>query len=124
MAIADRRKSAQAAKRKATELHAKIVRARGACESCGKTTNLQCAHLVSRRYSATRTDLNNAFCLCAGCHMRFTEWPLEFHRFVVNRIGERAYEILRLKAEAGGAPDWHDEVTRLSGVWAWKQAEA
>lgn len=104
------------AKGRATKLHAQIVRARGACESCGGTSNLQCAHIVSRRYSATRTDTDNAFALCAGCHLRFTEWPLEFHSFVLERIGEDGYQRLRKKALSGTKVDWDAEVERLKEI--------
>ncbi len=79
--------------------------------------NLQCAHIVSRRYNATRTDLWNAFCLCAGCHMHFTEWPLEFSDFVIREIGEDAYEALKTKATAGGKVDWAEEAERLGALW-------
>lgn len=103
-------------KKKATVLHSQLVRSRGACENCGKTTNLQCAHIISRRYSATRTDLDNAFCLCAGCHMRFTEWPVEFGSFVVDKIGNVEYATLRAKAETVTRMDWAAELERLKGL--------
>lgn len=108
------------AKASATKLHAAIVRARGQCENtdCGRFENLQCAHIVSRRYSATRTDLANALCLCAGCHMHFTEWPLEFAEFVNAKIGKDAYERLSLKALRSGKVDWELEVARLRPLLA------
>lgn len=102
---------------KATRLHAQIVRARGACEACGGTSTLQCAHIVSRRYASTRSDLDNAFCLCAGCHLHFTEWPLEFHSFVLERIGEDGYQRLRKKALGGVKVDWDAEAARLRTIW-------
>lgn len=108
------------AKGKATRLHAELVRARGTCESCGSRDNLQCAHIVSRRYSATRTDLANAFCLCAGCHMRFTEWPMDFAAFVVEKIGVAGYDALKDKAESNPRPwresDWKTEADRLAAL--------
>lgn len=105
------------AKDKATKLHSILVRARGACENCGSITNLQCAHIVSRRYSATRTRLDNAFCLCAKCHMHFTEWPLEFHAFVVQKIGAVHYERLRYEALVGRTKvDWPLELERLQAL--------
>ena len=116
--IGKKRASAKTAKNKATALHSKIVRARGRCEACQGSEPLQCAHIVSRRFSATRTRLDNAFCLCAGCHMRFTEWPLEFAQFTIGRIGQKHYEELRYSAYNGTAPDWHKEVERLSAIWA------
>lgn len=88
-------------KGKATKLHAKVVGQRGHCKNCGRTSNLQCAHIVSRRYTATRCDPENAFCLCAKCHMHFTEWPLEFTVFVLEQIGPEEYDELKQRAEAG-----------------------
>lgn len=110
--------AASAAKNKATVMHSKIVRARGACEDCGSTQNLQCAHIVSRRYAHTRTDLDNAFCLCAGCHMYFTEWPLEFAAFVTAKIGAAKYRDLRGKSLRRGKVDWSVEVDRLKPLLA------
>lgn len=118
-----KKSSAKAAKVKATKLHSLIVRARGACEHCGATSNLQCAHIVSRRYSATRTDLTNAVCLDAKCHMHFTEWPLEFGLFVNDHIGQSAYEALKRKAEASAPVDWPAEAQRLELVWKSVQSE-
>lgn len=103
-------------KNKATALHSILVRARGRCENCGSTRNLQCAHIVSRRFAATRTDLENAFCLCAGCHMYFTHWPVEFGMFVEQKIGLSRYEALSAKANAGvkaGLAFWQGELDRL-----------
>lgn len=105
-------------KAKATKLHSLVVRARGACEKCGESqyTKLQCAHIVGRRYNATRTDENNAFCLCASCHRRFTDWPLEFAAFVVEKIGEDGYQALRDKAQRAFKVNdayWIEECVRL-----------
>lgn len=105
-------------KAEATRLHSLLVRARGVCENCGDQwklngSKLECAHIVSRRYSRTRTDLDNAFCLCSRCHMRFTEWPLEFAEFVTQRIGEHRYRALVEKAHGLGKVDWFDELDRL-----------
>lgn len=100
-------------KLRADLLFSELIRSRGACEYCGKTYNLQCAHIVSRRYIATRVDERNAMCLCAGCHMWFTNHPVEWGIFVIQYMGQPAYEALRLKAEAGAKVDWAAEVVRL-----------
>lgn len=102
---------------KATRLHAIVIRQRGACQNCGSTDTLQAAHIISRRYAATRCDPNNAFCLCATCHRRFTEWPLEFHDFVIDHIGADGYDDLRAKAMAGVKTNdayWQDWIDRLT----------
>lgn len=105
---------AKGAKGKCDAIYSKIIRSVAHCEHCGSTDFLQCAHVVSRRYSATRTDLSNAFCLCAGCHRRFTDWPLEFNKFVEKKIGLEAYEELKHKAESfKGTMDWDTELERL-----------
>lgn len=108
------------AKKRATIAHSLIVRARGKCENCGdrEYAHLQCAHIISRRYSATRTDLANAFCLCAGCHMRFTEWPLEFSEFVLEKIGEDGYLLLVTRAASRSKVDWVEECARLRPLLA------
>lgn len=107
-------------KTKATRLHSLIVRSRGFCENCGERRPdlLQCAHIVSRRFAWTRTDETNAFCLCAKCHWHFTNWPMEFAKFVDLKIGRAAYEALRAKAQRMDKFDWAAEYERLEALWA------
>lgn len=109
------------ARGKATRLHSLLVRSRGRCECCGGTRSLQTAHIIGRRYAATRTDERNAFCLCAGCHMRFTQHPDEWLDFIDSTIGRDEY--LRLKAKAQEVTKtnvafWLAEVARLSALLA------
>lgn len=116
-----RKRKVSAVKAEATRLHSQIVRSRGRCENCGDDwrstgSKLECAHIVSRRYSRTRTREDNAFCLCSRCHMRFTEWPLEFAEFVVQQIGGDAYAALVADARGFGKVDWYDELDRLRAV--------
>lgn len=109
------------APKKATKLHSLIVRSRGACENCGERdySKLQAAHIVSRKYAKTRTDETNAYCLCATCHWRFTNWPLEFAAFVLDHLGDEAYNALRAKAhDTTTKVDWNAEVARLEARWA------
>lgn len=104
-------------KGKATRLHSLVVRARGRCERCGRAENLQAAHIVPRRYNATRTDETNAWALCAGCHLRTTEWASEHMALVERTIGLERFEELRLRAEAGVKANeafWQAEVERLT----------
>lgn len=105
-------------KGKATRLHSQVVRSRGRCERCGENdpTKLQCAHIVPRRFAATRTDENAAWCLCARCHMRLTEHPDEHMLFVAQSIGMDAFRVLKDKALAGVKTNdayWKGEVDRL-----------
>jgi hypothetical protein len=111
-----------ALKRKATALHSQYVRARdGRCVRCGTTSGqLQCAHIISRRYAATRTDEGNAYCLCAGCHRRLTEHPHEHVGFFTAHLGSwDAYQALIDKANDGTNTVmrhafWEEEIRRLT----------
>jgi 5-methylcytosine-specific restriction endonuclease McrA len=79
----------------------------------------QCAHIIPRRYAATRVDPENAWCLCAGCHLRTTEWGTEHVALIERTIGMEAHEVLRLRAEAGVKANdafwqqWIDTLTAL-----------
>ncbi len=106
-------------KAKATKLHSQVVRLRGRCERCGSVSNLQCAHLIGRRYNATRTDERNAWCLCATCHFRLTDHPDEHMAFVADTIGLNAYFEMKLRAEAGVKANdafWEGEIARLAAI--------
>jgi len=104
------------AKGRATKLHAQIIRNLGYCESCGSGHNLQCAHIISRKYSQTRTSLNNAFCLCASCHARYTDHPVEFGKFVTDMMGEEKYNELRQLSNLTDKVDWEAEADRLKEI--------
>lgn len=104
------------AKGKADKLFSKIVRIDGKCQRCGSTDNLQCAHIISRKYSATRTDLLNAWCLCSRCHRRLTDWPREHSHYITETIGSAKYDELRSKAEQVTKMNWDDEYERLKEV--------
>ena len=110
-------KKAKGYRGKADVLFSKIIRSQGFCERCGKNYNLQTSHIISRRYSATRTLEDNAQCLCAGCHMYFTHWPKEFSRWITETIGVEKYEELKAKAEAVTKVDWKAEHERLKAKW-------
>lgn len=110
------------AKAKATKLHSLVVRARGACERCGESdySKLQCAHILSRRYSATRTDERAAWCLCASCHLFLGLNPYEHVAFATQTLGEVVYAELREKAYSNPRPwkpaMWLAEVERLQAL--------
>ena len=110
---------AKGARGRADRAFSKLVRSRGSCERCGGTQNLQTSHVRSRRYSATRTDLANAQCLCATCHQFFTHHPVEFTEWIYASIGYGEYERLRAKSLAGGKfgkAFWEAEARRLEGL--------
>lgn len=98
--------STKGAKAKCDRLFSLIVRSRGACIQCNATANLQTAHIISRRYSHTRCVLSNAFCACPKCHMRWTDHPVEFASFVLERIGQTEYQRLYLLSQQTGKVDW------------------
>jgi hypothetical protein len=110
----------------ATRLHSLIVRARGHCERCGATSQLQAAHIVKRGYAHTRTDTANAWCLCAKCHWAVDGDPAEFRYLVDATCGWDFYEGLRLKARQGVRVkfDWAVERARLQQVWDALEAAA
>ena len=103
-------------KGKATRLHALITRSYGKCMKCGHTHALQCAHIISRKYGHTRTDLDNAFCLCASCHMYFTDNPVEFGQFAIDQIGEENYDRLLEHRRSTSKVDWQAEASRLETI--------
>lgn len=105
------------AKGKCDKLFSLIIRNEGKCERCGSTENLQCAHIISRKYSATRTDQNNAWSLCAKCHRRLTDWPREHSHFITQTIGSERYDELRLKAEQITKMNWDIELERLKLIY-------
>jgi hypothetical protein len=116
------------AKGKADRLLSLVVRSRGVCQACGETdySKLQCAHIVPRTFSATRTDEANCFALCARDHRRFTDNPFEWVSFVERTIGRPEYDRLMLKAREGVGikVDWDAEAERLAGVWKTLEAAA
>lgn len=59
-------------------LFARSVRERGPCFLLGPACHgpTQCAHVVSRRYRATRWDPDNAVPLCATHHLVYTGQPV------------------------------------------------
>lgn len=104
-------------KGKCDALFSKIIRSAGVCNRCGSRDWLQTAHIISRRYSNTRCDIRNAWCLCAGCHRRLTDWPREHSRYITETIGSEAYEELRAKAESFEKVDWSIEYEKLKEIW-------
>jgi len=109
-------------KGKATKLHSILIRTTGFCENCGGNNYLQCAHIISRRYSGTRTDLRNAFSLCASCHRRFTDWPREFSHFITDTWAAECYDALKDKANTSVKVDWAIRLAFLKDIQKLMQA--
>lgn len=91
------------------------------CENCGGDNVLQCAHIASRKFVATYTNLRNAYCLCASCHRFFTDHPVEFARYVQRTWAGRYYdEIFRQARQGYKATDdfWEARISFLQDVYS------
>ncbi len=80
-------------------------RANWSCERCFKvyrppTKALQCSHFHGRRKKSTRFDPDNCSALCMHCHQYFGENPIEHVAFMRNKLGERRFNLLTLRANA------------------------
>jgi hypothetical protein len=84
--------------KKLDKLFSECVRSVGKCEWCGKREQLQCCHIYSRRYRHTRWDTLNAVCLCAGCHFKAHQNPIDFTKWVEKYLGVGTLDELRQKA--------------------------
>lgn len=94
-----------------------LVRSRGACQRCGSPSNLQAAHIISRRYAATRCNLANLWALCPGCHMYVDEHFDAKYRLTVDTIGLDTFtELSRLAQSNRGRWDWAAERERLTAL--------
>lgn len=67
------------------------------CERCGDSENLNTVHIFSRNNLATRWDMDNVLCGCAGCHFWAHQNPLLFTKFVRQKLGDK-YERLKKKS--------------------------
>ena len=77
----------------------KYIRARdGKCYICGKTTNLQNGHLITRGKFATRWNEDNCKCQCAGCNKRHEFQPEIFTSMWIDENGIDAYQALVKKS--------------------------
>lgn len=118
-----RRVTASTLKARATRLHSQYVRLRdGRCVRCGTTSGqLQCMHVFSRRYTATRTHVLNGHTGCAACHRWLTENPYEHVTFFRRYLGDDTFFMLRDLAYAGvgtvtKAEFWQQECDRLNSL--------
>ena len=113
-----RRKKRVSLVKKADRLFSVAIRDRdGRCLACGARDNLQCAHIISRRYTndGLRWDFQNAVTLCHRDHVFYTYRPLEWESWVDERFPGR---LTRLKRRALGPikkPDLEGIVRGLGG---------
>lgn len=107
-------------RKEADRLVGAAVRSRGICEMAGAGGvqcggHLQWCHIISRGYHAVRWDERNAFCGCQAHHVYFTHRPLEFERFVREKIGDEMFDELRRIALTHVFPDVSEIVRRYRG---------
>jgi len=93
-----------------------------ACVRCGSPYRPQCAHLVSRRYRATRWNPQNATTLCSRCHVKFTWDPLAWQDWCEERWPGRL-GLMKAMAQAGGVKHDFDELCRVfkAGIGVWEK---
>jgi hypothetical protein len=100
---------------RADMLFSRIVRSREFCERCGRPAT-DTAHIVGRRFSATRCVEDNAWALCNSCHRLTGDRPHEFMFLVERTIGVDRYKELWDLAQEDrkfGVVFWAAEIERL-----------
>lgn len=95
--------------KKLDTLFSKLIRAVGKCHVCGTDQNLQCCHIISRRYHQTRWDLRNAIAMCRSHHVYYTYRPIEWEIYIEKSFGKKHYLALRDKAQKIGKLD-HNQI--------------
>lgn len=76
-----------------------------ACERCGiefpdrKSRNLHASHYFGRAIDSTRHFLDNVSSLCGGCHKELSSDHDEHYRFMMRRLGEVRYDLLRQRKQ-------------------------
>lgn len=124
---------ATGAKAKCDKLFSRMIRFHGVCDRCDTMCppecqpqegshrthcKLTCAHVITRHRSNTRTDLKNAFSLCASCHKFFELFPVDFGIFTLDRLTRAEYDDLHKRAQQPAQINWDDEYDRLRLEWA------
>jgi hypothetical protein len=87
-------------KKKAWDACSKYVRAKTTnCEHCKKQGNLQAHHYFGRRKLSTMFDENNLVVVCWACHLHWAhQFPEECRDLLIARIGQEAFDTLKLKS--------------------------
>lgn len=98
-----RRKSRLALRKECDRRFALAIKQRDGwrCVVCGTNHAVQCAHLISRRYHATRWLLGNAVTLCARHHLIYTHDPLAWDSYCEAKLGEAGWDALKIMARKG-----------------------
>jgi hypothetical protein len=117
-------KRAKGAKAKADRLFSEVIRSVGYCEADGYddvkcSPQLQCMHIISRRFNATRCDTRNAFSGCAAHHRFFTDHPREFSKFITTTWAQKYYDEVyqnSRNSSLGKQVDWDERVAFLTDI--------
>ena len=112
------------AKAKADTLFSKAIRSVGRCEAEGWddvkcSAQLQCMHIISRKFNATRCDFRNAFSGCAAHHRYFTDHPRQFSRFITSTWAQEYYDQMYQRSRdssIGKAVDWDERIALAEDV--------
>ncbi len=62
---------------------------------------------------SVRTDLRNAYCLCARCHRFYTDHPREFSRFITDTWAQPHYDSIFALARVPTKVDWELQLEYL-----------
>lgn len=83
-------------RKKCDKLFGELIRSRGHCEWCGRRNGvqLQTAHIITRDIRKLRFEEKNVLCLCASCHRKAHDRPLEFAELVKKIKGIENYKWL------------------------------
>lgn len=114
-------KTYKKAKGKADKLFSEIIRLNRECEAegwdsipCSK--QIQTMHIVTRKRSATRTDLRNAMAGCFAHHRYFTDYPRQFSRFISTTWAQGYYDQIYTKSITPTKVDWEERVDFLTDI--------
>lgn len=103
-------KTAKAARSHCDRLFSHLIRSVGYCERCGRTdVKLETSHWISRRFSNTRCDPDNAFCLCSACHRWWHNFPTDASDWAISQRGRATYDRLREAANETSKVDWFEQ---------------
>ncbi|MCK6462852.1 MAG: hypothetical protein L6Q29_03495 [Candidatus Pacebacteria bacterium] len=74
------------------------------CEHCGRQypegKGLELSHFYGRRSESTRQHPENIDLLCSGCHRIFHERPASYVEWKKNKMGEKEFAKLTLRANS------------------------
>src|SRR5262249_36052978 len=81
-------------------LFSQVIRARDkCCQRCDSVSDLQCAHIFSRRNKSVRWDLDTAVTLCHRHHLSWAHSePIQFMEWVKKWLGLKRFRELRRRA--------------------------